>query len=200
MTRRPASLAIAGVLACAMLAGAAPAQAKTATRTFERCESVDVPVIDRGSVGFGPAIQLPKNAARHQAGVVVSVSAAVRIDHTSDSDLVLSLVNPAGRAIALAAARGASGDGYGSGAASCAGTPVTFGDLAPTPISTPGNTGDNPIEGFFRPEQPLSTFSGGPAAGAWMLLMTDRSVLDTGAIRAFDLAVTYRYKLKPKKK
>lgn len=184
-------------LAVGTLGASAPASA--ATGTFHQCQTTDIPVIDFGTQGLGAFVTVPKNAARGQRGAVKQVSAGVRVTHGTDQDLLLSLISPSGQAIALATARGAAGDGYGSGAAGCTGALAAFDDAATTPIATPGNVGDAPVVGSFRPEQPFSSFLGGPAAGTWMLVMTDRLAGDTGSIRAFDLAVTYSYK-KAKKK
>jgi subtilisin-like proprotein convertase family protein len=48
---------------------------------------------------------------------VVGVTARVRLDHTFDSDLRLSLIAPTGQAVVLANQRGGGGDNYGTPAA-----------------------------------------------------------------------------------
>jgi hypothetical protein len=140
-------------------------------------------------------------------------SVGVRITHTDDSDLALFLVSPGGRAIALSTFRddssnkddegnpAPSGDGFGSGAPSCSGNRVDFGDRYRTSIATPGNTGlDAPILGAFKPEQPLSTFVGGPARGFWTLIAQDVQGQDSGQIDALALSFDYSYKAKAKAK
>ena len=83
----------------------------------------------------------------------------------------------------------------------CSGSRVDFGDAFSTSITTPGNTGlDTPITGSFRPEQPLSTFVGGPARGFWTLIVQDVQAQDVGQINALSMSFTYRYKAKKKKK
>jgi len=198
VSRRGDGVAIVTVAALA-LAALGPAGASAATATFSKCTSTDIPVIDFQTQGLGAHFNLPKNAAKGQTGSVTAVSAAIQARHTRDTDLLFSLVSPSGQAIALAANRGGAGDGYGTSPAGCGGGLVVFDDAATTPIATPGNVGDNPLIGSFRPEQPFSTFLGSPAAGTWMLLMTDRLLNETGAITAYRLTVTLTYK-KAKKK
>jgi hypothetical protein len=151
-------------------------------------------------------VTVPRFKKKPQDGVVTGFgSAGVRISHTDDGDISLFLISPGGKAITLSSRNddsSNSGDGYGTGAASCAGSPVTFGDGFTTPIQTPGNTGnDAPIIGSFRPEQPLRTFVGGPARGNWTLLVLDFSAGDTGSINGVSLNFNYRYRaLKNKQK
>ncbi len=202
--RRAASLAVALLASAAISVAVAPvAAAKTKTKTFTRCYPVAAGfVIDRATLGLDMPVNVPKQGKKAQAGKVTDVTVSVRVTHTSDSDLLLSLVSPAGRAIALSSARGGNGDGFGSGSTGCDGSLVVFGDAFLTPIGTPGNTGDNPVVGTFKPEQPFSTFFGGPAAGIWTLVTTDKTGGgDTGAVTAFGMTVTYSYKTasKPKK-
>jgi subtilisin-like proprotein convertase family protein len=198
-------------------AGASPAAAKTKTKSYNLCTSAAVAIPDRPpntaagnlqprpSASFAVPVIVPKVNGKPQDGVVTSFTAAgVRITHTFDSDLSLYLVSPGGRAITLAANRDQSptgGNGYGAGAASCAGSLVNFGDLFPVSIATPGNTGnDQPITGSFRPEQSVGAFIGGPARGFWTLIAQDEVNVDVGAINALALNFTYQYKVANKKK
>jgi hypothetical protein len=195
------------------IGAAAPAAAKTRTKTFNRCVSVAVGIPDgpAGNTDPNPAASLaipvtvPKFKGRPQNGAVMAInSVGVRISHTDAGDLALFLVSPGGRAIALSTFRDDSsdhsGDGYGSGAASCSGSLVQFGDGFSTPITMPGNTGAAaPITGSFRPEQALSTFVGGPARGYWTLIVQDVASPDIGQISALSLNITYRYKARRKR-
>ncbi len=212
ITKRSARIA---VLACASVASlglivgpasaAAKTKKKTVTRTaaFSQCANVASPIPDVGGP-FGSAVipvSVPNFKGGVQDGTVTAItSAGVRITHTFDGDLILTLVSPGGRVVQLANRRGIAGDGYGSGAASCSGSLVLFGDGFPTPISTPGNTVQNPIVGSFKPEQPLSLVVGGPARGSWVLLVADVAGGDTGAINAVSLNFTYSYQARVKVK
>jgi hypothetical protein len=212
---RLAALACAGCASLVLLALPAPAVAKTKTSTFNQCVSAAVTIPDgpppntavpNPAVSFAVPVTVPKFKGKPQDGLVTAFNTAgVRISHTDDGDLAMFLVSPGGKAIALASFRDQSadnsGDGYGMGIPSCSGSSVLFGDLFGTPIVAPGNTGiATPITGSFKPEQPLSTFVGGPARGFWTLVVQDVASLDTGQINGLSLNFTYRYKVKPKKK
>jgi subtilisin-like proprotein convertase family protein len=216
---RVALLACAGVASLGLLVGPATASAKkvkkrtvTRTATFNQCVSLATPIPDRGAntttpgVAYASAVlpvTVPNFKGAAQDGVVTAfTTAGVRITHTFDADLDLFLVSPGGKVVDLANNRGLDGDGYGTGATSCAGSLVLFGDTFGTSIVTPGNTGQNPITGSFKPEQPLSTFQGGPARGNWVLIAVDTANADTGTLNAFSLNFTYNFlaQVKAKKK
>lgn len=204
---------------------AASAKTKTKTAQFVQCVSTAVPIPDgppddttapNPAASFSVFVNTPKFKGRPQSGTVTAIhSAGVRITHTDDGDLALFLVSPGGRAIALATYRDQStnpnpdpppdflpsGDGYGSGAPDCSGSRVDFGDQFPTSIATPGNIGINaPITGSFSPEQPLSTFVGGPARGFWTLIVQDVQFHDVGQVDALALSFDYSYKAKKRKR
>jgi hypothetical protein len=218
--KRWCRLVLLGCLACAAALLVAPVSvAKTKKATFNQCVSAAVTIPDGpppGSAALNPAasfavpVKVPRFKGRPQQGMVTAIHAVgVRISHTDDGDLALFLVSPGGKAVALATYRDQStnvddegkplpsGDGYGSGPPSCAGSLVQFGDGFPTSIATPGNTGlDAPISGSFRPEQPLSAFVGDPARGFWTLIVQDIQNRDVGQINGLSLNFTYRYKVK----
>ena len=119
-------------------------------------------------------------------GNVVSVLAKVRIDHTYDDDLTVQLIAPNGQAVTLSNRRGSSGDNYGSGPNSCAGTFTVFRDDVATAISA----GSPPFTGNFRPDQPLSSLFGQPSEGTWKLRVSDIATSDTGTIGCFQMTIT----------
>jgi hypothetical protein len=221
------ALACTALVPLSLLAVPAAAGAKTKAKTaqFTQCVSTAVPIPDgppNGTAATNPAasfaifVKTPKFRGRPQDGTVTAIrSAGVRITHSDDGDLALFLVSPGGRAVALSTYRDQStnpnpdpppdflpsGDGYGSGAADCSGSLVDFGDRFPTSIATPGNFGVSaPITGSFSPEQPLSTFVGGPARGLWTLIVQDVQFHDVGQIDALSLSLDYTYKAKKRKK
>jgi hypothetical protein len=218
-------LACAGFASLLLFALPATASAKANKATFNQCVSAAVNIPDgpppnsnvtNPAATFAVQVKIPRFKGRQQDGRITAFhSAGVRISHTDDGDLALFLVSPGGRAVALSTYRDQStnvnpdppydprpsGDGYGSGAPSCSGSPVQFGDAFPTPIATPGNTAlDAPITGSFSPEQPLSSFVGGPARGFWTLIVLDVQSRDIGQINALSLNFTYSYKAKKKTK
>jgi hypothetical protein len=199
----------------------ASAAARTKKATTDQCVSTAVAIPDgppppftalNPAASFAVAVKVPKFRGKRQNGTITAFhSAGVRITHTDDSDLALFLVSPGGRAVALATYRdestneddegrpSPSGDGYGSGASSCSGSLVRFGDSFPTSIAAPGNKAlDAPITGSFSAEQPLSAFVGGPARGFWTLIVQDIVFQDVGQINALSLNFTYRFKVKKK--
>jgi subtilisin-like proprotein convertase family protein len=202
---RTALLACASLAALGLLGGASPVSAKVVkkTKTVSRCVDTAVPIVDYNQpAGASTAstaavgVSVPKFNGRPQNGKVKALNtASVRISHTFDQDLLLLLISPGGKAVVLSNANGGSGDGYGSGATGCTGSLVSFGDLFTTPIQTPGNTGNNPIVGSFKPEQPLATLIGGGARGNWTLAAVDQIGGDTGVINAVAVNLTYSYKV-----
>jgi subtilisin-like proprotein convertase family protein len=204
MTRR-LSLAGISVLAALALLGVvgSPAQAKTKTKTatFSQCLNSGALIPDRGANSALINVPVPKNGKKVQTGVVSSVQTGVRITHADVFDLNLTLVSPGGKAVALASEEGGfDRTGYGSGAANCSGSLVTFGDAFPTPIKDIPPDPGQPITGQYLPEQPLAAFNGGPARGPWVLLVADCCTDDLGVIDGFSLNLTYTYKATVKKK
>jgi subtilisin-like proprotein convertase family protein len=214
---RAALLACACVASLGLIAGVAPAAAKkkvkkrtvTRTATLNQCVSVASPINSNDAPGGSTSgvanipVTIPNYKGLPQDGAITAVtSAGVRITHTFDEDLALVLVSPGAHTVPLALSRGENGDGYGSGATNCGGSLVQFADAFGAPISTPGNTGDNPVEGSFKPELPLGSLTGTQARGNWQLIVTDGAGGDDGSLDAFSLNVTYTYKalVKVKKK
>ena len=215
---RAALLACAGLASLGLIAGAAPAAAKTKkktvtkTATFSQCVNTSSPIQDQDT-GHNVAtavipVTVPAYKGVPQTGVVSAIaSAGTRITHTYSGDLDLTLISPGGKVITLAAypfsgVGDDTGDGYGTGASNCGGSLVLFGDAFSISATEPGNTGDNPIVGPLNPLQPLNQVVGGPAAGAWSLLVYDGQNNDEGTLDAFSLNFTYQYKavVKVKKK
>lgn len=207
MTRRIALTGTTVLTIFALLAVAGSpvfAKTKTKTATFSRCVDVNAVIPNEGLASGVIQLPVPKNGKKVQDGVVTAVQAGIRITHLHSSQLDISLVSPGGKAVALAsdeAGPTGSPGGYGDGAPSCTGSLVTFGDSFPTSISDNGALEGTPIVGQFKPRQPLASFTGGPARGAWVLLAADCcSSLDTGTINAFSVSVTYTHKATAKKK
>jgi len=122
------------------------------------------------------------------AGAVADINVRVRLNHTFDGDLVVSLVGPDGTVVVLSNRRGGGDDNFGSGANSCGGTPTVFDDSAAIPISA----GTGPFAGTFRPDSLLSAFNGKPTAGIWKLRVSDQASLDVGTIFCFQLEISRR--------
>lgn len=188
---------IALALAAVPLLLASPASA--ATKVFHGCVSGSAALADHSSNSLALNVPLPKKA-KSQLGSISSIKIGTRISHTADADLAVAIVTPDGRAFSLSVSNGGGGDGYGSGAAGCSGSLVLFDESAPTPITTPGNVGNDPIVGSFRPQASFVHLEHSRAIGLWTLLVTDAVAGDVGAINAFSLDITYSYKKSKKKK
>ncbi|MCA1616092.1 MAG: carboxypeptidase regulatory-like domain-containing protein [Acidobacteria bacterium] len=122
-------------------------------------------------------------------GAVGDVNARVRLNHTYDEDLTLTLISPAGTEVVLSASRDTAaggGDNYGTGANDCSGTPTVFDDAAATAISA----GVPPFAGTFRPESPLAAFNGESVGGTWKLRVSDNASIDTGTVGCVTLQIT----------
>jgi subtilisin-like proprotein convertase family protein len=201
-------ISVVAVFAVLALAGSpALAKTKTKTKTVTACVDANAAIPNPGTTSAVLNVAVPKNGKKVQSGTVTAVnSVGTRISHTDTGELDLTFVSPGGKAIALASEDETQNSptvstGFGSGAAGCAGSLVTFGDSFPTSISDPGTPSNQPITGSFKPRQPLAIFSGGPARGPWVLLVSDCcGGPDTGTLNAFSLNVTYTYKVPVKKK
>ena len=199
---RVGKVALAIGLVCAAAASTASAKAVTKAQTFDQCVSVNSQIADHGTTSESVFVNVPKNGKKPQPGTVTGFSiVGTRITHTFAGDLTLTLVSPAGKAAALAIQRGdGEEDGYGSGAASCTGSLLQFGDSFGAPIASAIGTGDDPLTGQFRPEQPLSSLVGGPVRGFWTLVVEDCCTDDVGSLNAFSLSFTYSFKKPARKK
>jgi len=120
------------------------------------------------------------------AGSITDVNVKIRLNHTWDSDLTITLVSPNGTPVVLSQNRGSSGDNYGSGTNDCNGTFTIFDDAAANPISS----GTAPFAGTFRPEGLLSAMNGGPSNGNWTLKINDNAAGDSGTLYCWQIEVT----------
>jgi subtilisin-like proprotein convertase family protein len=128
-------------------------------------------------------VEVPINVP--DVGAVTDVNVRVRLNHTFDGDLILTLVSPDGTQVTLSNRRGSSGDNFGSGANDCSGTPTVFDDEATLAISA----GTAPFAGSFTPDQPLSGFDGKATAGTWKLRVSDNAAADVGTVFCAQLEI-----------
>ncbi|MQA74194.1 MAG: hypothetical protein GEU88_07635 [Solirubrobacterales bacterium] len=147
------------------------------TQTFST-GNIAVPIPDLGMVevplGVGPST------------TIFDLNAAVRLNHSFDGDLAISLVAPGGGTVVdLSSNNGAGGDNYGSGPNNCSGTHTRFDDQAATPITA----GAVPFAGAFKPEASLNAMNGLPSGGTWRLRVADQAGADTGAVGCFRLTI-----------
>lgn len=144
--------------------------------------AINVPVPATGTVG-DMAEQI---IAVSDTGAVQDVNVRVRLNHSYDGDLTISLVAPDGTVVALSAARGGGGDNFGSGATDCTGTSTVFDDASATPIAS----GTAPFAATFRPDGMLSSLNGKSVTGSWRLRIGDSASGDSGFLYCWSIEVT----------
>lgn len=120
------------------------------------------------------------------AGTVLKVEASIRLDHTFDSDLQISLVSPGGVSSVLVNRRGGSGDNFGTGAANPCDSSTVFTVLKDS-AATSVSAGVAPFASSFKPEESLGKFALVPRAGTWKLRITDVVAADVGNVLCWKL-------------
>ncbi len=106
-------------------------------------------------------------------GVVSDLNVKIELGHLSVSDLVITLTSPAGTSVRLVDDTAGYTSGYGYGFYGTA-----FDDEAPFGLEE----AYEPFTGSFRPLEPLSTFNGENAQGAWILTIHDQTSLGWGEL------------------
>jgi subtilisin-like proprotein convertase family protein len=110
-------------------------------------------------------------------GTISDLNVSLTIHHTSDDDLVITLISPTGTQVTLANRNGGSSDNFIS---------TVFDDQAATAIST----GSAPFTGSFRPIGSLATLNGIDPNGVWKLQVADVQRRDSGTLDNWSLQIT----------
>ena len=107
-------------------------------------------------------------------------STTVGLDHTFVGDLVGTLVAPDGTTVTLFDGNGGGGNNF---------CQTVFDDSAAAPLSSalPGENGDDPFTGSWKPISPLAALASHSGDGTWNFHVADQAGLDTGSVRAFSL-------------
>lgn len=123
------------------------------------------------------------------AGLLLTAVADVRIRHTFDADLQLTLVAPDGTSVPLAANVGQDGDDFGTGPDPCDTTTqyTSFDTAANAPIES----GSAPFAGSFRPQGSLLDLARHHQPGIWHLIVEDFAQGDVGSVLCWRLRTTY---------
>lgn len=181
-------IALIALLASALLA--APAGAKTKTKTLSNATPVAIP--DAGP----PPDEIPGSVFDDigfgKKGTVKDVKVGVQVTHPDTADLELWLLKD-NLVIPLAlneSGPGADDDNYGSGTG-CVGGMTVFDGAAPLQVFDT----TNPFDGSFRPQTnslPLGVYNGQQVKGTWRLLAIDEDNTDTGTITCFQLTAKYK--------
>jgi len=103
------------------------------------------------------------------------LSLGFNIQHSYDSDLVISLIAPDDSSITLVYQRGASGH--------------NFIDTVIAPGGSALADGSAPFTGTFTPEQAFSNLTGG-ARGVWTLRIADEAQADVGYLQGWNIQFT----------
>lgn len=111
-------------------------------------------------------------------GAVTDLNINIRLNHTYDFDLALTLISPSGRRVLLIDDVGGSGDNF---------TDTFLTDEAAASITT----GTAPFTGRFKPLQPLSLFDGENPNGHWKLEIADQLGGDSGQLLAWSLEIAH---------
>ncbi len=200
MKRSLFALSVLVVVALVALPTAAEAKLKTKVFSTRPAKHPPIPSVAPDSVfpgrGFtysSMRVKPPKRAKR-----VKDVNVDVRLNHTADRDLVLTILKPTTdfvgtRQAVLSSRIGGSGNNYGAGPNDCSGTFTVFDDEAAAPIGG----GAPPFAGAFQAQFALLSDLNGPwVAGAWTLAITDFGVADTGTLGCWRVQITYSLKKK----
>jgi subtilisin-like proprotein convertase family protein len=168
-TARIAAIAAAGILAAIWSqAGVADAKPKLRTKTFSS-GNVNLQIPEPAGIQAFPISSAIRVKVK---GRIKDVNVAVRITIPDDRDLELIVVGPNVNGARLkehAFRNDPKGADFGTGPASCAGTPTIFDSQAATPILQ----GLPPFAGSFRPTQSLNTLRGGRVDAKWSLELLD---------------------------
>jgi subtilisin-like proprotein convertase family protein len=118
-------------------------------------------------------------------GRVYDVNVRLRLDHTYDSDLDITLIAPDSTAVDLSSGNGGSYDNFGKGAQNCTGTKTVFdSDAAASLLQY-----DPPYAGTFRPEGNLDVLRGHNVNGNWTLRINDTFAGDSGHLFCWQLVI-----------
>jgi subtilisin-like proprotein convertase family protein len=162
------------------LNGELPGDRYTATHTIQQTtaytfDSADVPKAIPDLATINSVLTI------NQHLTIADLNVRLKITHTYDRDLRITLISPTGTQIVLSNRRGGSGDNYGN-----ATTYTTFDSQAALAISQ----GAAPFAGSFRPEQTLDTLNGRDAFGTWTLRVQDMQGADVGTLTAWSLIIS----------
>ncbi len=162
------------------------------TRTIGRLQVTNVATVEFASGGAPVAI--PDNGLTNavitipDAGTVLGLGVALRVNHTWTEDLQFELEAPDGTRRLLVLGGTLSGKNLGSGSCGSDGQPTRFEDGAPVLI----RAGLAPYAGTFRPEQSLAGFIGRQMQGDWRLRAADISAEDVGSVVCWSLRLSYQ--------
>ena len=142
---------------------------------------IGLPIPTQGSGGTGTAQDITTSTLDVNdvpvGAVINTITVTLQINHTSDSDLIITLFAPDGTPVTLANQRGGTGDNF---------LTTTFTDAAATQI----RFGTAPFNGSFRPDQALNnTLRNHTAFGLWTLQIEDTQGGDVGTLQNWSMVI-----------
>lgn len=144
---------------------------------------------------FDPTgVSLPIDITADPAMLVDVIEVSLDLTHPWVGDLVITLESPSGLTVTLIDQPGIPSDGY-PGPFGCGGRDISadFTDSALIAAEDVCSYADRPvISGAVRPGQALAGFSGEPAAGTWLLHISDLFSYDVGLLNSACLNITLR--------
>ncbi|MFK7759708.1 MAG: GC-type dockerin domain-anchored protein [Phycisphaerales bacterium] len=167
------------------------AQSQSLAQDF--CVTPNASIIDNTPAGIMIPIQVDVSPSESVASLEVSLDIA----HDWVGDLVIRLRAPSGTEITLMNRPGIPSSGIPStgfpGPFGCGGQNIdaTFSDQAAVAAESLCSTTAVPvITGMVIPDQPLGTLIAEPAAGQWVLIISDESITDAGVVLGACLSLT----------
>ena len=109
-------------------------------------------------------------------GVVTDVDVTLRIAHSYDGDLRITLIGPDGTRVDLSLNNGGSGGDYNG---------TIFDDSGTVPITSASAPFASPPS--YIPQSPLAALIGTPAGGVWTMEVADTAAGDQGELRAWSI-------------
>lgn len=137
-------------------------------------------------------IEIPIEVIAGAGEVVEAISLGVEIEHPWIGDLVITLRSPGGQSVTLLDRPGFPSAGF-PGPHGCGGRDIdaVFIDHADIPAQSACSYDARPVLiGQVAPAQPLDALAGLPAAGLWVVSISDHSAYDTGIALALCLELT----------
>ncbi len=149
--------------------------------TFTSFFPANIP--DNNLLGTNSAIYVP-----NVAGVIQKVTVSLYTVHPNVGDLTFQLISPDGTNVLLSANHGGTGANYGLACIPTTSRTI-FDDDATNAIAN----GRAPFVGSFKPDQPLSAFSGKSgtnAVGLWQLVAIDSGAGNVGTLECWSLNIS----------
>jgi len=168
--------------------------------------NVNIPIPD-GTMAAPGVLNVPITTGKALKGKeIADVDVRIRLTGVDVGSYNAALIAPNGATAGLVFPGLTTGTTWGTGPASCAGTPLTFSDESPNMLSqAPADQPDTLVEPYAGTAQPAgSAFAGNPLAvmdggkpkGTFTVRIIDFSIGDTGTLHCAQVLIKPRKPLK----